>query len=281
MLEARRRARVAAEKRRTLTAGSGQKLGGAPIRRGEDIRKVIVDAATRRATVTKGCASGTDKSREIVEETTRNGFRTKAEEDDANEEAIMQAYIDLIQEEERDYVPPSSTNPAGNQGRSYPNPPSSKVPSIPQDTKPNTKQQSSIIDLIDDANLQTNSLPCLVIDSWTCEICTLSNPSNYLCCDACGTERASSSFLPSPQTRALAPMPTPAAASKPAVRQSSHLPSLNQPISDRRPSKAIKSLSTLSAAESKKPLGWLCQCGTFMESQWWTCASCGSMKLKS
>jgi hypothetical protein len=29
-------------------------------------------------------------------------------------------------------------------------------------------------------------------------------------------------------------------------------------------------------------LGWLCdQCGSFMESQWWTCSCCGKMKPSS
>ena len=283
MHEARRRARAAAEKRRTLTAGSGQKLGGAPVRRGEDIRKVIADAATRRTTVTKGCASGTDRSRGIVEETTRNGFRTKAEEDDANEEAIMLAYIEMIQAEEREkygpsYVPPSSTNPAGSQGRSYPILPSASAPSIPYDTKPKSKEQPSSIDLTDDTNLQSVASPTL--DSWTCEICTLLNPLNYLCCDACGTERASSSVLPSPQsqTPASGSVPVP----KPIAKNSSHLPNPTNSTSKRHPNKAIQSLSALSASESKKPLGWVChQCGTFMESQWWTCAECGSMKLTS
>ena len=282
MHEARRRARAAAEKRRTLTAGSGQKLGGAPVRRGEDIRKIIADAATRRVTVTNGCASGTDKSRGIVEETTRNGFRTKAEEDDANEEAIMQAYIELIQEEEKEkygsnYVPPSNSNPAGSQGKSFATPSHSDTSSIAKDTKSNTKEQSSVVHLTEEASLETSSLASSALDSWTCEICTLSNPLNYLCCDACGTERASSSFMSSPRSRT----PAPASASASAVKHSSHLSDFSKRPLKQQPNKAIKSLSALSASENKKPLGWVCQCGTFMESQWWTCASCGSMKLTS
>ena len=45
--EAQRLARAAAEKRRVLQAGSGQRLGGAPIRPGQDVRRVIADAAER------------------------------------------------------------------------------------------------------------------------------------------------------------------------------------------------------------------------------------------
>lgn len=52
--EARRVARAAAERRRTLAAGSGQRLGGAPVLRGTDMRRVIADAAQRRIDVTKG-----------------------------------------------------------------------------------------------------------------------------------------------------------------------------------------------------------------------------------
>ena len=110
MHEARRLARVNAEKRRTLTAGSGQKLGGAPVRRGVDIRSVIADAAASRAAITKGCASGVnaEREREIDKETNRNGFRTKADEDDANEEAIMIAYIYLFKKKkEKSTVTPT------------------------------------------------------------------------------------------------------------------------------------------------------------------------------
>ena len=120
MDEARRRARASAEKRRVLTAGSGQKLGGRPVRRGADMRQVIADATQGRLTaaVTRGCGSGSRDSKSLVDQATRNGFRTQAEEDDANERAIMQAYMELVQEEERErwgagYEPPSQANPTG------------------------------------------------------------------------------------------------------------------------------------------------------------------------
>ena len=255
MQEARRRARAAAERRRTLATGSGQKLGGAPVRRGEDIRKVIADAATRRRTVTKGCASGTEREQGIVEETTKNGFRTKAEEQDANEEAVMQAYIEMIQEDERqkygkDYVPPSSTNPAGSQGKVIPTMAATEAPPAQVDSRPLPVE---------------GSLSAETSDGWPCGVCTLFNPSTYLCCDACGTERPASTFssnLPYPASRQAS-----VRSSKPPKNTTS---------------KSVSSIAALQAAESKKPLGWLCHtCGTFMESQWWTCSSCGSMKLSS
>jgi len=267
MHEARRQARLAAEKRQTLNAGSGQKLGGRSVRRGEDIRKVIADAATRRGTVERGCASGTERGQGLVEETTRNGFRTKAEEDDANEDAILQAYIEMIQEEERekygkDYIQPTKSNPAGTQGASaLPEFKPSSATSAPASTKPSilTSTKPSKV---------AKAVPGMPSDGWSCDVCTLYNPSNYLLCDACGTERHASKFsslhppASTPSTRKAPPRPTTAPKSP--------------------PSKSIKSLSSLSATDNKKPLGWVChRCGNFMESEWWTCAGCGTMKQSS
>lgn len=284
MQEARRRARAAAEKRKALTAGSGQKLGGTPIRRGQDVRKIIADAATRRATVTKGCASGANAEREkaIIQETNKNGFRTKAEEDDANEEAIMLAFIDLVQEEEKekygaDYMPPTKENPWGSQGRPIPiesekgtsssGSKSKSVkpkPPIPASTKP---PPPTLLPSRPNPPLPPRPRE----DTWTCDICTLINPSTYLDCDACGTEK------PSPPP---SPVPAPSKkASHPSTRASS------SSIRDSNSKKALKSLMSLDATTSqkpKKPLGWLCHsCGTYMESEWWTCAQCGTMKLNS
>ncbi|KAK4984943.1 hypothetical protein LTR50_006283 [Elasticomyces elasticus] len=98
--EMRRLARASAEKRRALGQGSGQRLGGAPARPGTDMRRIIADTVVRRNTVDKGCASGTKGAQSLADEASRNGFRTKAEEDDANDRAIAQALYDLIEEEE-------------------------------------------------------------------------------------------------------------------------------------------------------------------------------------
>ena len=121
MHEARRRARAAAEKRKTLTAGSGQRLGGRGIARGENARSVIADAIESRNRINKGCATGTAKGRQEAERLTleNHGLEiTKADQEDPNEAAIMQAYIEMIQDEERqkhgrNYMPPTESNPAG------------------------------------------------------------------------------------------------------------------------------------------------------------------------
>ena len=264
--EARRRARAAAEQRRTRTAGSGQKLGGAPVRRGADIRKVIADAATRRATVTKGCGSGRPGSKGIADDVGRNSSRTKADEDDANDEAIIQAYIELLQEEEREkygdaYVPPSQDNPTGSGPSALASSSVSHTTfaaAAPSDTKASSKPKfgTQAIDLTGVQPTTTAS------GTWTCPICTLENPPTYLCCDACTTERPEATLRPS-ETQPGASIATNRRAPK---------------ISN----KAARVLSSLDALSKNKALGWVChQCGTFMENQWWTCATCGRMKLSS
>ncbi|KAF2969036.1 hypothetical protein GQX73_g4532 [Xylaria multiplex] len=120
MHEARRLARVAAEKRQTLSSGSGQRLGGATPRPGQDIRNVIGDAVERRNRTLQGCANDNQTQDEIVEianTATRNGFRTQADEDAANDAAIAQVLWEIAQEEElaenrAPYMPPNTASDA-------------------------------------------------------------------------------------------------------------------------------------------------------------------------
>ncbi|PGG96808.1 hypothetical protein AJ80_09780 [Polytolypa hystricis UAMH7299] len=266
MHEARRIARVAAEKRQTLTAGSGQKLGGAPVRRGQNIRQIIADAAQRRITVTNGCASGTSEGDKLAEEASRNGFKTKAEEDDANERAIMEAYIDLIQQEEKEqygssYIPPSAENPAGPRSSLSPPPvPKNTNPKLPPPA-PAPFPAGNPIQLSGDGDASP--------ESWTCLVCTLINPESFLCCDACTSER--------PQSRLSK------ATGKPTGKPLSQTSRASTTGSNKNPrTSAVNALHELEQQAPKKPLGWICHsCGTFMETEWWTCAGCGTMKLTS
>lgn len=272
--EARRQARVAAEQRRKLAAGSGKRLGGAPVLRGTDMRRVIADAAQRRIDVTNGCASGSADTNNLVEEASRNGFRTKAEEDDANEQAIMQAYMELIQQEERErygpsYIPPSQGNPAGPRSLMSP-------PAVPESTKPTSTPAPAPAppepsDLISDSTAYDKS--------WTCPTCTLDNPPNFLCCDACAAER------PRPSNpRAVSGLPT--TTSQTTTPQNKNKRPLSQANSHqegfRNRTGAVESLAALARNAQKRPLGWICQsCGSFMQAEFWTCSSCGLMKESS
>ncbi|KAL2007975.1 hypothetical protein VTN00DRAFT_7957 [Thermoascus crustaceus] len=273
--EARRRARAAAERRRTLTAGSGQRLGGTPILRGTDMRAVIANAAQRRIEVMKGCASGTDAGRQLAEEASRNGFRTKAEEDDANERAIMEAYIEMIQEEERErygssYVPPSQDNPAGPQTSRSP-------PPVPESTKPKPPSQS--LQAFSEGDLVYSTSDNESYDHpWTCPICTLENPANFLCCDACASER------PQPSKSKSASENRVQASGLPASRSASRKPTRPSTGSNtlKFRTSSVEMLEALDRSRQKRPLGWVChKCGAFMETEWWTCSSCGTMKQSS
>lgn len=182
--EARRLARAAAEKRRTLSAGSGQRLGGKAARPGDNMRRVIASAVDRRTNAVKGCGSEIlqeSQIRDIAHTATRNGFRTQAEEDAANDTAIAQALWELVQEDEKakygdSYIPPSAGNPTGNGGGSV----------LPLSSQRNTQPPKTQTRLADFAPTRRGHEPT----SWTCHVCTLDNPLQYLCCDVCGTERS-------------------------------------------------------------------------------------------
>lgn len=143
--EAHRVARIAAEQRArqaALSCGSGQKLGGAPIHRGQDIRAVITNAVERRNTIDRGCGSQNYTEKEIAtisEAATKSGFKTQAEEDAANEAAIAQALWELVQEDEKrihgkNYVAPSAAFPTGSGGGAFPD--SRTRPPIPEWSRP-------------------------------------------------------------------------------------------------------------------------------------------------
>ncbi|QPG95926.1 hypothetical protein C2857_002541 [Epichloe festucae Fl1] len=128
--EVRRVAREAAEKRRghsALAMGLGQRLGGTAPRPGQDIRQTIATAVERRNAVLRGCGSeryNDEQIHEIADAASKNGFKTQAEEDEANEAAIAQALWELVQEDEKkklgqSYVRPSAENPQGGSGGSY------------------------------------------------------------------------------------------------------------------------------------------------------------------
>lgn len=255
MDEARRMARAAAEKRRTLAAGSGQRLGGAPIRPGQDVRRVIARAAERRNKTLQGCANDNqtqEEIREIADTATRNGFRTQAEEDAANEAAISQALWELVQEDEKakygdSYVPPTAGNPAGNGGgditRERPTP---TQPPLPPQSRAERK----------DPEKEARSIPAI----WTCEICTLENPLNYLSCDACGTERRGNA------TKDLAGNPS---------KRPRTVIDLTQ--TDVKNTRSATSSSAQPPPKKSPPQTWQCSfCGRIRERQWWTCDLCGT-----
>lgn len=294
--ELRRRAVAAGEKRRTIGAKTGRRLGGVPIRRGMDIRKIRADAAERRMAITNGCASGAANAGELEEEETRRGSKTKAEENEANDQAILEAYVDLIEQEEREQMKEKDTE-RGNvtekdqtRATEPPHLPNSLVPqkrcssSIPSSTHP---PPSGLIDLTDTGGEDDSKEEGAAAGeerSWTCPVCTLENPPNYLACDACASERPHEEQIPSTvlepeakKPRTDGPRKTPAAILTRGPSSTSHQ---QQPASKSR--SAIRAIMQLEQDLDAGPLGWACYgCGTFMEKQWWTCTACGAMRPSS
>ncbi|KAB8304861.1 hypothetical protein EYC80_004195 [Monilinia laxa] len=273
------------EKRQNEFKGSDQKLGGRPVPYGTDIRKVIVDAIERRNKVLKGCGESRMNPievKDLADEATQNGFKTQAEEDQANEAAIAQAMWELVQEDQKKdygdlYVPPLVQNPAGNGGGNVGGQLSAEKPKSSSIQPPPKKASSPSLNstgmgisrqplghvsrLVLESSSKISkpsprpkdpqnepaqgpvySVP--VLTGWSCTICTLHNPIEFLCCDACTTER------PEGITKQIAQnAQKKASATKPPAPQ---------------------------------PLMWTCRwCSTKMDNQWWTCSTCGKMKESS
>jgi hypothetical protein len=115
---------------------------------------------------------------------------------------------------------------------------------------------------------------------WICSVCTLHNPQDFLCCDACGVER-NEATLHVPVTLRL---PGP----RPAVIDLTNSPPKKKTKAGEASRTAQAQRSSVSASVSgstpapPRPPTWRCEyCTTEMERQWWTCSNCGQMKFNS
>lgn len=305
--EARRLARAAAEERARQadrSRGSGQKLGGAPLQRGQDIRQVITNAVERRSRMDRGCASNnfTDQEIQTIADTaTKNGFRTQAEEDAANDAAIAQALWELVQEDEKrvhgkNYIPPSADFPAGNGGGAFipdssrggdagwpPPVPEWSRPGGPSDSKPPVREAPARAPGPAPASTSDPTAP-LPVNGWTCGICTLHNPPDFLTCDACESVR------PESVTRQLAAQEDRQRSSKrprphPTANGRQTRPNTGTDLSHSRMVSFRNSSSGSSSRPPPAPSGpafWECsRCGNVVDRQWWSCGRCGNVKESS
>jgi hypothetical protein len=279
------------------------------------MRKVIADAATRRNSITQGCASNSDQAGRLNHQAEAGGFRTKAEEHDANDLAIAQALQELMEEEEMaklcapsgggglawdpenglqfDSNPNSRTGSPGlDEGLSFPPTPSSSR----EGPRVNGRPLSRL--LTEHQNSRPKS--------------TFRPPSRLISEDESDYRDNLDKALP-PSPPPASPSPPPPISTDPTKWACPTCTLLNpleflscdacgleqppQPIPQHKrfgpggggtalpkppPQSNLRGPAATPFEPAKGRIGWNClNCGTFMENQWWTCSLCGEMKLES
>ncbi|EUC29042.1 hypothetical protein COCCADRAFT_107589 [Bipolaris zeicola 26-R-13] len=320
--EMRRQARVAAEKRRTSTDAStgGHRLGGSrPTARGVDMRKVIADAASRRNSITEGCASGSSETQRLVNQVNQqeqDRFRTTAEQDDANDWAIAQALQDLMYDEEMQRL----GAPTGNGGLSWDPqnglqfdsaPPSPSIsPALPNQSH---HTRSTTYPLpgqpLPRSTAQTSSKALTRTPSTSAR-----TPSRLISYDE--EQRRNKRLPPTPPRPSPRPSPPQQSVTFPTDPNKWACPQCTlhnpldylacgacgleqppQPIPEHKrfassytvptlpkppPQSGLRGQGATPFEPARGRIGWNClECGTFMENQWWTCSLCGTMKSDS
>lgn len=165
----------------TAIAAAGRRLGGTAPATRQDMRNAAAAAAERRRRALEGC--GAEKLNDaqissIGATASQNGFRTKAEEDKANDIAIAKALAELVEMDDGRAAAQAQSLPASTRASSS---------SVPRGGRPVRRIPSN--------HKQPAIRSCLLKEDenrpgWVCSTCTLYNPAQFLCCDACGAQRA-------------------------------------------------------------------------------------------
>lgn len=297
MTDARRKALAAAEKRRVLSTGSGQKLGGGTKNNTiapdyQELRERAAAAALRRARISKTCGVESEvrdrgRMEADAERAIMNGFRTQAEEDNANEEAILQAAIDLIAEGEREeQMQKKAWEERGGYVWIEDDDESIPVPvSVPVSTaqSASSKHSRSASSKHSPASESKRPMPSnhpfsdtpptyeealgISSNTWACDLCTLINPASNANCDACGVQRPEED----PETVEV-------------PRRQSITTALPRPGGLKR-STSVKTKQRVRFRPdpvTSVKIMWHCHnCTAANDAGWWTCTACGTMKLRS
>ncbi|KAF9736110.1 hypothetical protein PMIN06_012857 [Paraphaeosphaeria minitans] len=308
--EMRRQARISAEKRKATTNQNtgGHRLGGEQNSRGVDMRKVIGDAATRRTSITEGCANGSSEVGRLRDQQAQTGFRTKADENDANDLAIAQALQELMEEEEMsklevlcapngggglawdpenglqlDTDPPWSRTPAPKPSLSRSGSstvagrPLSRLvtenaarrpPSLPSSRRPSSRLISH------EEAIRNKPLPPSPTEPSPASLVVPTDPGKWAC-PQCTLHNPLDYLTCGACGLEQPPQPIP---QNQRYGSSHHAASLPKPP----PAVGLRGAGATPFEPAKGRMGWNClNCGTFMEHQWWTCSLCGKMKDES
>lgn len=322
--EVRRQARIAAEQRAKIskTQTPGKRLGGNAPKPGRGgIRDTIARAALSRTKVETSCATGTkagDKAaKRAAEDSQLNGFRTKAEMDDANSIAIAEAMQELMELDEERVIDTSEETPpsegltwsaehglqaAPSKGAPWPAPkpygshkmnrrfgePSSQGSSQPRPSPSN--------------GVSKKPVPTSAASTTTGT--TRGRPVSRVVLEAEAKKKQFQSLKPTSTIKSedlmrATSQPSQPPSNRPSTRESwacLECTLVNEPNTTDcevceapRPgfSKVATRPSTMASSggyqvsATSGPLGWLCSCGTFMEDQWWTCTRCSKMRPSS
>lgn len=184
----------------SVAAAAGRRLGGGmrpPARTPEMRRVAAAEAAERRNKALEGCGAATldeTQIRAMGETVRRAGFRTQAEEDRANDVAIAQALAELMGEEDRGPRRPP-TPPAAGSSRGVARTPRhapaarSRLIAMTEQQQGSRRRQPNENDAASNRGSGGGSA------GWVCSVCTLHNPGEYLCCDACQSERKATAVI--------------------------------------------------------------------------------------
>ncbi|KIV99507.1 uncharacterized protein PV09_08813 [Verruconis gallopava] len=330
--EVQRRARAAAQERAKLNKNRldlGRRLGGstatAPPRSRTRLRDLIASAAQSRSkintvNVDSGCATGTQAGNKAAEDALRNGFRTKAEMDDANSIAIAQALQELYEQEEDDRIFEGLSGPPATGGLTWdPEVGLQAIASAPASRSPTPNQPFGSVQHLPNGDFRPeNKTTGLKTDNtWQNAVHDVNphgRPVSRLVREAEAKQRQRVNHGYAKPTPALqnwldsetganfgtAVRPRTSSSTDDACWECSRCTFHNHGIMSRcemcdSPKSSGTSVSALrrkpvsssssvtaSNATASKPLGWVCAvCGTFMESNWWTCSNCGTMKTSS
>lgn len=200
---ARERGRISSSRGGAAGSGvavAGRRLGGSIRALTPDMRRAAAaEAAERRKRALEGC--GADKlddtqMRDLGETARRNGFRTQAEEDHANDVAIAQALAELHDSHGQT---PRRTPSAGSSRSTSTRTSTTRTNTTKASTAPNRTApaaRSRLVTMLEGGNRGSRREDTARVDrnsggttGWVCSACTLYNPGECLRCDACENKR--------------------------------------------------------------------------------------------